>query len=119
MNPVTKTVYGTIRIEVANNIYDRVFIDEDTKTTVYKTSWLLDLVTSGHYANNKTLVRNKKKIQPGTSIDVGCADKGIMNQIGEEKLPFDYVPEGTKTVNIFNDMHSPLLSGGKFVKEGK
>ena len=61
----------------------------------------------------------QKKIQPGTGIKVGCADKGIMNQIGEGNLPFENVPEGTKEVNIFNDIHSPLLSGGKFVKEGK
>ena len=119
MDPVTKTVYGTIKIRVANNIYDKLFNDEDTKTTVYNILWLLDSTASGHYANNKTMVRNKKKIQPGTGIKVGCADKEIMNQIGEGKLPFDNVPEGTKEVNIFYDIHSPLLSGGKFVKEGK
>ena len=42
-----------------------------------------------------------------------------MNQIGEGELPFINVPEGTKEVNIFHDIHSSLLSGGKFVKEGK
>ena len=42
-----------------------------------------------------------------------------MDQIGKGKLPFDNIPEGTKEVNIFNDIHSSLLSGGKFVKEEK
>ena len=119
MDPVTKTVYDTIKIGVTNNIYDKLFNDEDKTTIVYKTSWLLDSVASGHYADKKTMVRDKKKIQPGTGIEVECADKGIINQIGEGKLPVDNVLEGTKEVNIFHDMHSPLLSGGKFVKEGK
>ena len=56
MNPVTKTVYGTIKIREGNIIYDKLFNDEDTKISVYKTSWLLDSVASGHYANDKTMV---------------------------------------------------------------
>ena len=56
IDPVTKTVYGTIKIGVADNIYDKIFNDKDTKPTVYKTSWLLDLAASGHYADNKTMV---------------------------------------------------------------
>ena len=31
MDPVTKTVYGAIKIRVANNIYDKLFNDEDTR----------------------------------------------------------------------------------------
>ena len=56
MDPVTKTVYSTIKIRVANNICNRLFNDEDTKRIEYKTSWLLDLATSGHYADNKIMV---------------------------------------------------------------
>ena len=58
-------------------------------------------------------------IQPGIGIEVGCADKGIIHQMEEGKLPSNNVPEGTDEVNIFHDMNSPLLSGRKFVKEGK
>ena len=64
-------------------------------------------------------MQDKKKIQPGTGIEVGCADKRITSQTGEGKLLFDNVSKGTKDVKLFHDMHSPLLSGGKFVKEGK
>ena len=39
--------------------------------------------------------------------------------MGEGKLPLDNVLEGIKEVNIFHDMHSPLLRGGTFVKQGK
>ena len=42
-----------------------------------------------------------------------------MHQTGERKLPFNNVPEGTDAVNVFHNMHSPLLSGEKFVKERK
>ena len=79
MNPVSKTVYGTIELGLAINIYNKLSNDEDTKPTVYKLSWLLDLVASGHYGDNKTMVRDKKKIHPGTGIKVGCANKGIVS----------------------------------------
>ena len=42
-----------------------------------------------------------------------------MHQTGEGKLPFDNMPKGTNAVNIFHNMHLPLLSGGRFVKLGK
>ena len=42
-----------------------------------------------------------------------------MHQTGEGNLPFNNVPEGTKEVNIFHDIDSPLLSGGQLIKEGK
>ena len=42
-----------------------------------------------------------------------------MSQTGKGKLPFDNLPKGTEDVKLFHDMNSPLLSGGKFVKEGK
>ena len=119
MDPVTKNVYGTIKLGLANNIYNKLSNDEDTKTTVYKISWLLYSVANDHYVDDKTMVQDKNKIQPGTGIEVGCADKGIMSQRRERKLPFDVVPKGTKDVKLFHDMHSLLLSDGKFVKEGK
>ena len=64
-------------------------------------------------------MRNKKGIQPGTGIEVSCANTGVMHQKRESKLPFNNLPEGTDAVNIFHKMHSPLLSGGTFVKEDK
>ena len=60
-------------------IYNKLFNDEDTQTTVYQITCLLDSVASGHYDDNKTMGRDKKKIQPGTGIEVGCDDKGIMH----------------------------------------
>ena len=42
-----------------------------------------------------------------------------MHQKGQEELPFDNLPEGTYAVTIFHKIHSPLLSGGTFVNEGK
>ena len=83
IDPITKTVYGTKKIGVANNIYDKLFDDEDTKPTVYKTSWILDSAASGHYGDDKTMMRDKKKIQLGTNIEVGCANTGVMHQTGE------------------------------------
>ena len=50
---------------------------------------------------------------------MGCANTGVMQQKGVAKLPFDNLPTGTDAVEIFHKMHSPLLGGGKFVKEGK
>ena len=63
------------------------------------------------------MVRNKKMIQQETDIEVGCAGKGIIHQIEEEKLSFNNVSEGTNKVNIFHNMHPSLLNGGTFVKE--
>ena len=42
-----------------------------------------------------------------------------MSQTGEGKLPFDNLPEDTEDAKLFHNMYSPLLSGGKFVKEEK
>ena len=119
IDPVTKTVYGKIGMGVTNNTYDELFNNDDTTPRVYKTSWILDSAASGHYADNKTVVQNKKTIQPGTGTEVGCDNTGVMHQIGEGKLLFNNIPEGTNAINIFHKMHSPLLSGGTFVKEGK
>ena len=80
MDPISKTVYGTIQLGLANNIYDKLFNDEDTNPKIYKTSWLLDTVASGHSAEDKMIVRDKKKIQPGTGINIGYVDKGILNK---------------------------------------
>ena len=118
IDPISKTVYGKIKIGIANNIYDKLSNDDDTTAGVYKTSWLLDTAASDMYADTKTVVRDPEKIPLGSGVDVGCANNGIMNQTGKGKLPFDNLPEGTRNVKIFNDMHSPLLSGGVFVTEG-
>ena len=106
MDPVLKTVYGTIQIGLANNIYNKLINDEDTNPTKYKTSWLLDTAASGNYgSNNNTKVQNKKEIQQGSDINVGCANKRILSQTREVELPFDNVPNGTEDVQLFNDMH--------------
>ena len=118
IDPITKTVHSKIKIGVANNIYDELSNDEDDTPRAYKTSWILDSAASGNYADDGTLVRDKQEIQLGTGIDVGCANQGVMHQKAKAKLPFDNLPKGTDAVSIFHKMHSPLLSGGVFVKEG-
>ena len=112
-----KLVRKTIQVGIANNIYDKLFNDKETKPTSYKTSWLLDSAASGHYADDKTIVEDKKKIQPRTGIEVGCANTGVMHQTGEVELPFNNIPNGTDEVNIFHNMHSPLLSGGNLSRK--
>mmetsp|Transcript_16446 Transcript_16446/g.18975 ORF Transcript_16446/g.18975 Transcript_16446/m.18975 type:complete len:95 (-) Transcript_16446:778-1062(-) len=89
------------------------------RTQQYKTSWLLDTAACDMYADKELVVRNPEKIRLGTGIDIGCANNRVMNQTGKGRLPFDNLPEGTKDVKLFHDVHSPLLSGGKFVKDGK
>ena len=42
-----------------------------------------------------------------------------MYQIGEGKFSFNSIIEGNDAVNSFYNMHSPLFSGKRFVKEGK
>ena len=113
------TVIDLLSKCLANTIYDKLINNEDTHPTVYKTSWILDTVASGHYADDETIVKDKGKIQPGTGINVGCADKGVLSQTGKGKLLLDNVPEATKEVRLFHDIHSPLLSGGEFVVGGK
>ena len=61
IDPVSKTVYGTIQLGLANNIYNKLINDKDTNPTVCKTSWLLDAVASGNYAGDKTIVQTKGK----------------------------------------------------------
>ena len=65
------------------------------------------------------VVQDKRKIQPSTGIEVGCANTGVMHQKGEDNLPFNSVSAGTNAVNIFHEMYSQVLSGENFVKEGK
>ena len=83
-------------------------------------TWIFNSAASGHYADDKTVVQDKKKIQLGTGIkEVGCANTGIMQQKGEGKLPFNNIPDGTDAGNVFHKIHSPLLSGRKIFKKGK
>ena len=84
----------------------------------YKTSWLLDTAASENYTDKHTTVRNRRRIQEGTGINVGCANKELISQTEEEILPFDNIPTGAEDVQLFENMHSPLISGGKFVKKG-
>ena len=62
MDPVSKSVYGTRQLGLANNIYNKLINDEDTDPIVYKTSWLLDTAASGNYTDNKTRMRYKREI---------------------------------------------------------
>ena len=41
-----------------------------------------------------------------------------MSQTAAGKLPFDNIPVGAEDVQVFENMHSPLLSGGKLVEKG-
>ena len=118
MDLVLETVYGKMQIGLANNIYHKLIYDEEKTPKTYKISCLLDTAASGNYGNNNTKVQNKKKIQPGSDINVGCTNKRVLSQTGEGELPFDNVPKGTEDIQLFNDMHSPLLSGRKFFKKG-
>ena len=82
MDPNTKAVRGKIKISIANNTYDRLENDEDNTPNVYKKSWILDTACSGNYADDETIVKDKKDIEPGTGINVGCANTGVMQQKG-------------------------------------
>ena len=53
IDPVSKTVYDTIQLGPANNIYDKLINDEETNPMVYKTTWLLNIAASDMYADNK------------------------------------------------------------------
>ena len=48
---------------------------------------------------------------------MGCANKGLMSQTEEGILPFNNNPEGAEDVQVFENMHSPLLSGGNLSKK--
>ena len=118
MDPITKAIHQKVQISLANNIYEGLEDDTTTTPMTYKTSWLLDTAASGNYADKHTTVRDRKTIHEGTGINVGCANKGLMSQTEEGTLPFNNIPEGAEDVQLFENMHSPLLSGGKFVKKG-
>ena len=113
-----KLVRKAIQVGIVNNIYDKLFNDEDTKTTVYKTSWILDSVASGHYANEKTMVWDKKKIQPGTGIEIRCAYKGIMNQTGEGNYySTTYQKAPKKSISFMAYIHRYLVVANLSKKE--
>ena len=101
-----------------HNIYDKLEDDNNTTPMTYKTSWLLDTAASGNYADQHTKVLNRKRIKRGTGVNVGCANNGSMSQTEEGELPFDNIPAGAEDVQMFENMHSPLLSGRKFVEKG-
>ena len=61
IDPKTKTVHGKIKIGIANNPYDKLENDDDTTPQVYKKSWTLDTVCSGNYADDGTIVIEKRK----------------------------------------------------------
>ena len=118
MDPMSKTIYKKVWIRLANNLYDKLEDNEVTTPTTYKISWLLDTAASGNYGDNKTNVCNRRKIISGTGIRVSCANNSTMNQIEEGILPFDNIPDGAEDVQLFKNMHAPLLSGRKFVMNG-
>ena len=67
-------------------------------------------------AVEKSLKRRKR--QRGTGATVGCANNRSMEQTEEGKLPLDNILAGVEDMQLFENMHSPLLSGEKFVKKG-
>ena len=115
MDPVSKTVYGIIQIGLVNNIYNKLIKDEDTNTTIYKIPWLLVTTTSGNYADDNTKVQNQKEdITRNRHQCRMCQQRNIKSN---RKLSFVNVPVGTADIKLIHDMHSPLLSGDKFVKK--
>ena len=98
MDPVSKIVYGRIWRGLANEICDKLINDEENTPTTYKPSWLLDTSASGHYGNNKTKFRKRKKIRRGSRINVGFANNGTMSQTEEGELQFYNIPAGTEDV---------------------
>ena len=43
-------------------------------------------------------------------IMVGCANREKMQQMTEDKLPFDQLPKNGNDVQIFKRMQNPLIS---------
>ena len=117
MDPITKTIHQKIQIRLANNIYDGLEDVASTTPMTYKTSWLLDTAASGNYADKHTTVRNRRRIREGTGVNVGCANNGLMSHTEEGSLPFNNIPTGAEDVQLFENMHSPLLSGGNLSKK--
>ena len=74
MDPITKTIHRKVQIRLAHNIYDRLENDTHTTPMTYKTSWLLDTAASGNYADKHTTVQNRRRIQQGPGINVGCTN---------------------------------------------
>ena len=83
MNPTTKTLRRKVQIRLAHNICDNLGDDAHTTPMIYKTSWLLDTAASGNYGHKHIAVRNRKRIQQGTGVNVGCANNGLMSQTEE------------------------------------
>ena len=78
----------------------------------------MDSAASEHYGGKKTRVLKRKKIIVGTGVKVGCTNNNTMKHTEKGELPFDNISDRAQDVQIFDDMYSPLLSGGKFVKNG-
>lgn len=76
----------------------------------YKSSYTLGNGSSEHYGEKKTKVKNRRKVK--RRIKVSVADGNTMTQVEEGKLPFDNIPEQAKYIQLFENINSPLLSGG-------
>ena len=61
IDSVSKTVDGEIEIGIVNNIYDKLINNEENTPTTYKTSFLLDTAASGHYGDNNTKDRKRRR----------------------------------------------------------
>ena len=79
---------------------------------------MLDTAATGNYGDKHTRVIDMEMINPADGCQVGCANNGAMQQTAKGKLPFAKLPKAAQDVELFNDMHTPLLSGGKAVENG-
>ena len=118
LQEVTSNNNACNNIVNSTNIYNNLEDNDDTTPQVYKTSWLLDTAASGNYGDKHTRIKNRKKIWPEDGISINCANSEAMHQTEEGQLPFDRLPKGAQEVQIFDKMHSPLISGGKAVQNG-
>ena len=97
-------------------MYNNLTNDELTEYGEYKSSFLLDTAASGNYGDLQTKAKKKRRIKAGKGILVGCANGNLMSQVAAAEVPFDKIPPGAKDMQLFEHMHTPLLSGGKLVE---
>ena len=97
-------------------MYNNLTNDELTEYGEYKSSFLLDTAASGNYGDLRTKAKKKRRIKTGKGILVGCANGNLMSQVAAAEVPFDKIPSGAKDMQLFEHMHTPLLSGGKLVE---
>ena len=82
-----------------NNNYNGLESNELEEYGDYQQPWKLDSGASGHYAGSKTGVRNQRNKWNGIKVEV--ADGKNINQVQEDKAPFNRLPKEAVDVQIF------------------